>query len=67
MSNADELLTVEKAAAVLGVGVQRMYNLRHKGRGPMAYKRGRLLVYPRVDLVAFLVRERGLTMKGEDH
>ena len=27
----DELLTVEEAADVLGVGVQRMYNLRHLG------------------------------------
>jgi hypothetical protein len=65
VTNADELLSVEEAAAVLGVGVQRMYNLRHKGQGPLAFKRGRLLVYPRDNLVAFLVRERELTMKGD--
>jgi hypothetical protein len=29
----DELLTVEEAAEVLGVGVQRMYNPRILGRG----------------------------------
>ena len=31
-----ELLTVEEAADVLGVGVQRMYNLRNLGRGPVS-------------------------------
>ena len=29
----DDLLTVEEAADVLGVGVQRMYNLRNLGEG----------------------------------
>lgn len=42
----DELLTVEEAAQVLGVSVQRMYNLRNLGHGPVSYRRGRRLVYP---------------------
>ena len=61
----EELLTVEEAADVLGVGVQRMYNLRNLGQGPVSYRRGRRLVYPRSGLVAFLARELQATAKGE--
>jgi Helix-turn-helix domain len=60
----DELLTVEEAADVLGVGVQRMYNLRNLGQGPVSYRRGRRLVYPRSGLAAFLVRELQATLKS---
>jgi hypothetical protein len=61
----DELLSVEEAADVLGVGVQRMYNLRNLGYGPVSYRRGRRLVYPRSGLVAFLAREVQATLKGD--
>jgi hypothetical protein len=61
----EELLTVEEAADVLGVGVQRMYNLRNLGQGPVSYRRGRRLVYPRSGLVAFLARELQAIAKGE--
>ena len=61
----DEVLTVEEAADVLGVGVQHMYNLRNLGHGPICYRRGRRLVYPRSGLVAFLARELQATLKGE--
>jgi len=60
----DELLTVEEAAEVLGVGVQRMYNLRYLGHGPVSYRRGRRLVYPRGALVEFLAGELRATLKG---
>jgi hypothetical protein len=60
----DDLLTVEEAADVLGVGVQRMYNLRNLGQGPVSYRRGRRLVYPRGGLVAFLARELQATLKS---
>ncbi|KEF96618.1 hypothetical protein K883_03658 [Mycobacterium sp. TKK-01-0059] len=59
----DELLTVEQAAEVLGVGVQRMYNLRNLGHGPTSYRRGRRLVYPRSGLVAFLASELRATLR----
>ena len=59
----DELLTVEEAAEVLGVGVQRMYNLRNLGQGPVSYRRGRRLVYPRGGLVDFLAGELRTTLK----
>ena len=52
----DELLAVQEAAGVLGVGVQRMYNLRNLDQGPVSYRRGRRLVYPRSGLAAFLAR-----------
>jgi hypothetical protein len=61
----EELLTVDDAADVLGVGVQRMYKLRSLGGGPVCYRRGRRLVYPRSGLVAFLARELQATAKGE--
>jgi hypothetical protein len=62
----DELLTVAEAADVLGVGVQRMYNLRNLGHGPVSYRRGRRLVYPRSGLVAFLTHELQVTLKGDN-
>jgi hypothetical protein len=61
----DDLLTVEEAAEVLGVSVQRMYNLRNLGEGPVSYRRGRRLMYPRNGLVAFLAHELRATVKGE--
>ena len=61
----DELLTVEDAADVLGVGVQRMYNLRNLGHGPVSYRRGRRLVYPRSGLAAFLACELQATLRGD--
>jgi hypothetical protein len=62
---ADKVLTVEEAAEVLGVGVQRMYDLRNLGQGPVSYRRGRRLVYPRSGLVAFLAGELRATLKSE--
>lgn len=62
--STDELLTVEEAAVVLGVGVQRMYNLRNLGHGPVSYRRGRRLVYPRAGLVTYLAGELQATVKG---
>jgi hypothetical protein len=65
MTWTEDLLSVEEAAEVLGVGVQRMYNLRNLGQGPVSYRRGRRLVYPRSGLVTFLTRELQVTLKGE--
>jgi hypothetical protein len=64
-SENDDVLTVEEAADVLAVGVQRMYNLRNLGEGPVSYRRGRRLMYPRSGLAAFLARELQATLKGE--
>jgi hypothetical protein len=64
-SENDDVLTVEEAADVLGVGVQRMYNLRNLGKGPVSYRRGRRLMYPRSGLAAFLARELQATLKGD--
>jgi hypothetical protein len=64
ITDDSELLTVEEAADVLGVCVQRMYNLRHVRHGPVSYRRGRRLMYPRSGLVAFLAKELQATLKG---
>jgi predicted DNA-binding transcriptional regulator AlpA len=66
MSQTDQLLNVTEAAAVLGVSVGTMYTRRSEGQGPVAYKRGRRLVYPKSQLDAFLVREREKTTKGDE-
>ena len=66
-SENDDVLTVEEAADVLGVGVQRMYNLRNLGEGPVSYRRGRRLMYPRSGLAGFLARELQATLKGEKY
>ena len=39
--------------------------MRSLGGGPVCYRRGRRLVYPRSGLVAFLARELQATAKGE--
>ena len=65
MTATDEL-DVAAAATVLGVSVGRMYTLRCEGRGPVAWRRGRKLIYPRYGLDLYLARERESTLKGED-
>jgi hypothetical protein len=65
MGQTDELLSVDEAAAALDVSVQRMYHLRSAGGGPLAYRRGRRLVYRRSDLDTFLALEREASMKGQ--
>jgi Helix-turn-helix domain len=64
-SSVDELLSVEDAADVLGVGVQRMYNLRNLGQGPVSYRRGRRLVYPKAALVDYLANELRASVRGD--
>jgi predicted DNA-binding transcriptional regulator AlpA len=60
---ADQLLNVEQAADVLGVGVQTMYRRRHLGQPPAAWRRGRRLVYRRSELDRFLASEREATLR----
>lgn len=64
-TSVDELLSVEDAADVLGVGVQRMYNLRNLGQGPVSYRIGRRLVYPKAALVDYLASELRASVRGD--
>jgi hypothetical protein len=62
--STDELLTVDQAAARLGVQRQRMYILRHAGRGPLCFRRGNRLVYPESGINQYLAEERMATTRG---
>jgi excisionase family DNA binding protein len=41
----ERLLTVEEVADFLGVPVNTLYQWRHKGTGPIAFRVGRFLRY----------------------
>jgi hypothetical protein len=50
----------------MGVALDTVYTMRHYGRGPASYRRGKRLVYRRSDVEAFLAREREATLRGEE-
>lgn len=65
MIQTDELLTIEEAAAELCVTVGWLRQLRHIGRGPVSWRNGRRLVYPRTQLDLYRARQRERTLRGE--
>jgi excisionase family DNA binding protein len=58
----DQHLTVEEAAAYLGVSVNWLYELRRQRRGPTSWRDGHRLVYPRSGLDRFRARRRERTL-----
>lgn len=50
----DRLLSVEEVADFLGVPVNTLYQWRHKGTGPQAYRVGRHLRYDLTSVRAWL-------------
>ncbi|TQL46711.1 AlpA family transcriptional regulator [Homoserinimonas aerilata] len=48
------VFTVKRAAEYCGIKTQTLYNLKAAGKGPKAYKQGRLTVYYPADLDAWL-------------
>jgi predicted DNA-binding transcriptional regulator AlpA len=65
MTAADEMLNAHQVAKLLDVAVGTVYTMRHCGRGPASYRRGKRLVYSRSDVDAFLARERETTLRGQ--
>jgi excisionase family DNA binding protein len=65
MAQADELLTVEEAADLLGVKVRTVYEYRNRGTGPLSWRAGKRLVFPRSGVDAYLVRKREASLKGQ--
>jgi hypothetical protein len=64
-TQTDELLSVEDAAAFLNVSVSRLYQLRREGAaGPVSWRQGQRLVYPRSGLDAYRAEQRQRTMRG---
>jgi hypothetical protein len=65
MAQTDEHFTIEEAADYLGKSVVWLYRLRQEGRGPVCWRDGRRLTYPRVELDLYRARERQRTMRGD--
>jgi predicted DNA-binding transcriptional regulator AlpA len=66
VAHTDELLTIEEAAAYLGLGTSRLYQLRGVGEGPVSWREGRRLVYPRSQLDLYRARQRERTLRGQN-
>jgi len=52
----EPVLTLSQLAAHLSVGVQTLYDLRSKGRGPRGFRVGRELRFRRCEVDAWLAR-----------
>jgi excisionase family DNA binding protein len=52
----EQVLTLSQLAAHLSVGVQTLYDLRSKGRGPRGFRVGRELRFRRSEVDAWLAR-----------
>lgn len=55
----ERLMTVEEVAEYLGVPVNTLYQWRHKGTGPTAFRVGRFLRYDAADVRAWLHEKTG--------
>lgn len=56
----EKLLSVEQVADFLGVPVNTLYQWRHKGTGPTAFRVGRFLRYDPADVRAWLEANAGV-------
>jgi excisionase family DNA binding protein len=65
MAQADELLSVEEAAEMLGVKVRTLYEYRVRGTAPVSWRAGKRLVFPRSGVDAYLARKREASLKGQ--
>jgi predicted DNA-binding transcriptional regulator AlpA len=64
MAQTDELISARDVADLMGVALDTVYTMRHYGRGPVSYRRGKRLVYSRREVEDFLTREREATLRG---
>lgn len=64
MAQVDKTLTVEEAAAYLGVSVHWMYALRRADAGPRSTRPGRRLQYSKADLDLYLAHRRQVSARG---
>lgn len=56
---SDRLMTVEEVADFLGVPVATLYQWRHKGTGPVAFRVGRFLRYDPAEVRIWLEAHTG--------
>ena len=59
--NMERLLTVEEVADFLGVPVNTLYQWRHKGTGPVAFRVGRFLRYDAADVRQWLTEHAAVS------
>lgn len=64
MTQEDELISAREVAELMDVSVDTVYTMRHYGRGPASYRRGKRLVFSRSEVESFLAREREATLRG---
>lgn len=65
MRQTDEILSAREVAELLEISLTTVYTMRHRGRGPASYRRGKRLVFRRSEVEDFLARERALTRRGD--
>ena len=56
----ERLLSVEEVAEFLGVPINTLYQWRHKGTGPTAFRVGRFLRYDAADVREWLAEQAGV-------
>ncbi len=57
----EKLLSVDEVAEFLGIPVNTLYQWRHKGTGPTAFRVGRFLRYDPVDVREWLSKHAGMS------
>ncbi|WAC93573.1 helix-turn-helix transcriptional regulator [Mycobacterium sp. Aquia_213] len=65
MAQQDELIGPREVAELMNVAVDTVYSMRHRGNGPVGWRRGKRLVFKRGDVEAFLAHEREHTLRGQ--
>ncbi len=64
-ANTDEFLTTEEAASYLDLTVRSLHQMRCENRGPVSWREGRRLVYPRSGLDLYRENQRRKSLRGE--
>jgi predicted DNA-binding transcriptional regulator AlpA len=64
VAHTDDFLRIEEAAAYLGLSTSRLYQLRQAGGGPVSWREGKRLVYPRSQLDLYRARQKEQTLRG---
>ena len=61
MTDGNDLLTLDEAAAILRAPAATLRYWRHLGTGPRSFKLGRRVVYKRCDIDAWIAERAELT------
>ena len=63
MTDGNDLLTVDEAAAIVRAPAATLRYWRHVGTGPRSFKLGRRVVYKRCDIDAWIAERIALTSR----